>query len=55
MKQKNTAAVAVARKKYGSMSRNESLENKIVYLFLTLGAVIMIIPLVWMFELRASS
>ena len=50
MKQKNTAAVAVARKKYGSMSRNESLENKIVYLFLTLGAVIMIIPLVWMFE-----
>lgn len=36
--------------KYGSQARNETLNNGIIYLFLTLGAVIMIIPLIWMFE-----
>ena len=36
--------------KYGSQKRNETLMNTIVYIFLSLGAVIMLIPLVWMFE-----
>lgn len=36
--------------KYGSQKRNETLGNAIVYIFLTLGALIMVIPLVWMFE-----
>ena len=36
--------------KYGSKKRSERFENTCVYFFLTLGAVIMIIPLVWMFE-----
>ena len=36
--------------KYGSQKRNQTMGNAFVYLFLTLGALIMIIPLVWMFE-----
>ncbi len=36
--------------KYGSRKRSRLTENVFVYLFLSLGAVIMIIPLVWMFE-----
>ena len=36
--------------KYGSKKRAARFENTCVYFFLTLGAVVMIIPLVWMFE-----
>ncbi|WP_288189412.1 carbohydrate ABC transporter permease [uncultured Treponema sp.] len=35
--------------KYGSQKRNQTLSNFFVYFFLTLGAVIMIVPLWWMF------
>ncbi|MCH5291509.1 MAG: carbohydrate ABC transporter permease [Treponema sp.] len=34
---------------YGSKKRNETASNTLVYVFLTLGAFIMIIPLWWMF------
>ncbi len=35
---------------YGSKKRNEKRIDNLVYAFLTLGAIVMIIPLVWMFE-----
>lgn len=40
----------IGEKKYGSKKRSERFENTIIYFFLTLGAIIMIIPLIWMFE-----
>ncbi len=36
--------------KYGSQKRNQTLTNTLIYIFLTLGAFLMVIPLVWMFE-----
>ena len=35
--------------RYGSQKRNKTLGNFFIYLFLTLGALIMVIPLIWMF------
>lgn len=35
--------------RYGSKKRNEALNNILVYIFLILGAIIMIVPLIWMF------
>lgn len=40
----------IGEKKYGSKKRSERFENTVIYFFLTLGAIIMIIPLIWMFE-----
>ncbi|MCI5607393.1 MAG: carbohydrate ABC transporter permease [Treponema sp.] len=37
------------QKKLGSKKRNQTLSNFLIYLFLTLGAVLMILPLWWMF------
>ncbi len=39
----------VAREKYGSQHRNKTVSNVALYVILTLGSVIMILPLWWMF------
>ena len=40
---------ALVQKKYGSQHRNKTVSNVILYVILTLGSVIMILPLWWMF------
>lgn len=39
----------VQKNKYGSQHRNKTVSNVILYVILTLGSVIMILPLWWMF------
>ncbi len=46
---KHKSEKEIAREKYGSQQRNKTVSNIALYVILTLGSVIMILPLWWMF------